>query len=97
MKNLGILLLAFASTGVLANEVGAPFSQLNSAAELAASIAETGTSTNSWALEPNTAFTTPAEQHATLNSYAEVALEKLNLTMRERILSQLEENYLVVE
>lgn len=97
MKNFGFLLLALAtSASVSANEVGAPFPQLTSTtAEQAIAIAETGTSTTRWALEPITMDNTPAKQHATLNNYAEVTLEKLTLTTRERILSQLEENYLI--
>lgn len=93
MKKLGFLLLAmFASKGAIAAEVGAPFPQLaNTNAVLAVAIAETGTSATGWALEPISKDTANT-QHATLNDYAEVTLEKLTLTTRERILSQLE-NY----
>lgn len=96
MKNLGFLLLAiFASKGALATEVGAPFPQLtNTTSALEVAIAETGTSTTGWALEP-VAYDTPAMQRTNLNDYAEIALEKLSLTMRERILSQLEAHYQV--
>ena len=96
MKKPGFLLLALlASKGALANEVGAPFPQLaNTTAVLAVAIAETGTSSTSWALEPNVMDNT-ATQHDSLNTYAEVALEKLTLTLRERILTQLEENYVI--
>ena len=97
MNKLGFLLLALvASKGALATEVGAPFPQLaNTTAVLAVAIAETGTSATGWALEPMVENDTKATQHATLNEYAEVTLEKLSLTMRERFLSQLESRYAI--
>lgn len=97
MKKLGFLLLAvLASKGVSAAEVGAPFPQLaNTTAVLAVAIAETGTSASGWAFEPNAAKPSATQPHATLNEYAEVALEKLSLTTRERILSQIEAHYAV--
>ncbi len=94
MKKLGFLLLMLmASKGVAASEVGAPFPQLaNTTAVLAVAIAETGTSTMSWALEPSTEDTA-STQHELLNDYAEMTLDKLSAVTRERILSQLELQY----
>lgn len=94
MNKLGFLLLALlAPKGVEAAEVGAQFPQLaNTTAVLAVAIADTGTSTTSWAFD-STSEQRSVAQHATLDKYAETTLEKLSHTTRERIFNRLETQY----
>jgi len=93
MNKLGFLLLAaLASKGALASEVGAPFPQLaNTTAVLAVAIAETGAS-SSLTVEPEQDVK-EANQHATLHSYTESALEEMAVDFEQRVLQDLEARY----